>query len=147
MIDLFNATGSFCYKGLTNQSGVTAARVLDPIFNINPACGADEKPLACEIRLRRPAFALIYIGINDLGFFDAATYWRNMAAMIDVMTDSGVIPILSTFVLADIFGDAKPAQFNQVIRGLAAEKGVPLIDLESVLRYYPNREPAKMGII
>ena len=50
-----------------------------------------------------------------------------------------MVPILTTYPMADTFNDGKPQTFNAVIRQVAESQSIPLIDLRSVLNSYANR--------
>ncbi len=139
VIDRFNATHSLCRYDYTARSGFSAASVLDPQWAVEQECQSGETPLQCGYRIYKPSYALIYLGIGDMGFYTEQQYHDNMVQIIQFLSDHGVVPILSTFPMADSFNDGKPQTFNAVIRQIAGDMHVPLIDVRAVLSSYPNR--------
>jgi len=59
--------GSHSRDGLAVSVGLHAWTALDPAFADKDVCVANESPVACEIRLHRPAFIFIRLGTNDAG--------------------------------------------------------------------------------
>ncbi|PJH76269.1 MAG: hypothetical protein CO064_02140, partial [Anaerolineae bacterium CG_4_9_14_0_8_um_filter_58_9] len=51
-------------------------------------------PLACEVRIQRPAFALVMLGTNDVN--RQATFDKNMHVILDFLIEQGVVPVLAT---------------------------------------------------
>lgn len=101
---------------------------------ISPTCEA-RGLLKAELA-RRPKIALIAIGTNDVPWgrgknpgFDAA-----YRCLVEAFLDQEVLPILHT--LPPIWDGQHNLQewgrFNEVIRGLAAQRRLPLIDLSEV---------------
>src|SRR5690606_20691573 len=79
------------------------------------------------------------LGIADMGFYSEAQFRENLTGIIDYLSANGVIPILTTYPMADTFNDGKPQTFNAVIRNVALAESVPLIDLRATLHEYDNR--------
>jgi len=139
IVDMFNQTSSFCRDNQTAQNGFNTASVLDPIWTTSPDCSPNESPLACEIRLNRPSYAIIYIGIGDMAVLSVNQYRQNLRRILQILSDNGVIPILTTFPMADSFGAELPPAFNTVIRETARQRNLPLIDLRAATWNYDNR--------
>ena len=139
VVDRFNATHSFCHYDFTARSGFASANLLDPQWAIEPDCQHGETPLECGYRIYKPSYALIYLGIADMGFYSTEQYHDNLIKILQFLSDHGVVPILSTFPMADSFNDGKPQLFNAVIRQIATDNHIPLIDIRSVLYTYANR--------
>jgi hypothetical protein len=64
VIDAFH--GSFSRQSIAVRRGFTAASVLTPLWADPAQCQHTETPLACEVRLHKPAFAFILLGTNDV---------------------------------------------------------------------------------
>lgn len=112
--------GSFQRKSLASARGFTAASALSPIWADPTACKPGETPLACEIRVQRPAFALIMLGTNDVNH--KATFEANLRKIIEYSLEQGVLPVLVTKA-DNLEGDH---QLNLVMARLAAQYEVPL---------------------
>ncbi len=139
VVDRFNSTGSFCHYDYTARTGFATANLLDSQWAIEAECQAGETPLQCGNRIYNPSYALIYLGIADMGFYTEQQFRQNLLSLIDFLSRNGVVPILSTYPMADTFNDGKPQIFNAVIRDVAASESIPLIDVRSALHEYANR--------
>ena len=139
IVDLFNQTDAFCRDNLTARNGYSSGHFLDSTWADPNLCNADESPLACEYRRTQPSFAVIYIGMGDMASVTLAGYRGNLVQMVEFLSQHGVVPILTTYPMADAFADGKPPAFNEVIRDVAADYQLPLIDLRAALYYYENR--------
>lgn len=141
-IDFF--AGSFGATFQTAQSGFATWFVLDPMW-ANPAlCQPGETPLTCEIRLRRPSVAFVYIGIMDMLVGTPESYAQNLNTIVQTLTNSGVIPVLSTLTTSDATvtaaGNAgKIEAINRSIRLTANRYQIPLIDLQQAAHGLPNQ--------
>src|SRR5262249_27618294 len=58
--------GAFGRIGLAARRGFNTNRILDPTLNKPAACEAGESPLTCELRLHKPAFAMLSLGTNQV---------------------------------------------------------------------------------
>jgi acyl-CoA thioesterase-1 len=97
-----------------NYSGWTAADGLAKV----PAVLAAEKP----------AIAVIMYGTNDLRKQVApADYERNLKAIVELCLKAGCIPIIST-IPPQLGQDASVQSFNAVIKKIAADAKIPLVD-------------------
>lgn len=139
IVDRFNSTGSFCHYDYTARTGFATANLLDDQWAIEAECQAGETPLECGNRIYNPSYALIYLGIADMGFYTENQFRQNLLTLIDTLSRNGVVPILSTYPMADTFNDGKPQYFNAIIRDVAASENVPLMDVRSALYEYENR--------
>jgi hypothetical protein len=145
IVEWFNQTQSFCRTNMTAGNGFSTATVLDPLWAPADQCESNESPLACEIRKSKPSYAFIYFGIADMGAITDDEYRQNLNTIIRILSNSGVIPILTTFPMSDKFNDGKPQQFNQIIREVAADRRVPLIDLRVAVYNYPDHGTGEDG--
>lgn len=140
-INFFQGSGSFCGVGhLTAQTGFSTAHLLDPLWSDPAQCQANESPLQCEYRLRKPSIAVIYIGLADMATLPSSVYRSNLYAIVNFLTTNGVVPILTTYPMADAYhGDKKIPTFNNIIREVARARNVPLIDLRAATLSFPDR--------
>ncbi len=129
---------SFSNPSLAAASGFNAAAVLDSTWNDPELCEVDESPLACELRLVRPAVALIMFGTNDLKSLTPEQFDYYLRLVVAQTINRGVIPILSTFpnqpgqVEKSIF-------FNQIVVRVAQDYTIPLINLWRAFDPLPNQ--------
>ncbi len=137
------------WYGLDHQSiaaipGATSKTVVDPQFNNDPNCQPGESRVVCEYRLMRPDLAIIMIGTNDgpeavaNGWYE--TYLRDIVAVTQA---AGITPVLST-IPYNINWDTAPA--NDVIRRVAAERGVMLMDYRAAMDQLPNFGLSEDGV-
>lgn len=144
VVDYFSQTPagdhfSFANTSVAARSGWTAHDLLDPDRASTDVCVAGESPLMCEYRLTRPAVALIMLGTNDIGWVDPAVYETNLRQIVQISIDSGVIPVIST--IPDQFGTyggGRVGQFNDIIRQVAADYGIPLWDYWLAMQPLPE---------
>jgi hypothetical protein len=115
----------------TSKSGSTSGALLWPEWHEGKyGCGVDESPLACELRVNTPSFALVMIG----------THWearneRYMRKIIEQLLEAGVVPILATKA-DNREGDHG---INLETATLAAEYGLPLWNFYPVTAGLDNR--------
>lgn len=120
-----------------DPSGIAAAGVLSgtvvaasPTEGLPAECAAaDVTPLGCEVLVTRPAVALVMYGTNDLAAgVDLASYRHNLDRIVGQLLDAGVIPVLSTIPPRPLHrrADARVSGYNQVVKAVADERGVPL---------------------
>jgi LysM repeat protein len=114
--------GSFARQSLAVWTGNHAWAVFDPTW-ANPAfCESGEMPIECEFRLNRPSVILVRLGTNEVG--TPRLFEDNLRRIVTYSIEHGVIPVLGT--KADrLEGDDS---FNEIIRTVAVEFGVPLWD-------------------
>ncbi len=132
VIDFYSDThlytgNSFSNKSMAAGIGWAAAAALDPRISDAYLCNYNEMPLVCEYRLSKPSIAFIMFGTNDVGYVKPSLFRLDMQRIIDVSSDMGVIPILST-IPPQFNRPEKIAQFNDIIRDLANTNDLPLWD-------------------
>ncbi len=103
----------------------------------NPACLPAEAMFACELRQTRAAIVFIQLGTGDK--FVWREFEPNLRKMIDHALASNVAPVFMTKAddLESIQGGAGENHINDVIRRLAAEYQLPLIDWHAASRSQP----------
>lgn len=105
-------------------------------------------PLAQEVRAANPRFALVMFGSNDLELGRLRRYESRMDALVDRLLGWGVVPVLSTIPQRndDPEADRDVPRYNRVVRALARERRLPLIDLNRALASLPDRGLASDGV-
>ncbi|HRE49260.1 MAG TPA: SGNH/GDSL hydrolase family protein [Aggregatilineales bacterium] len=133
-----NPLDSFANPSFGAESGFNAASVLDSTWSDPTACGAEESPLACELRQTKPAIAVILFGTNDLKSLTPAQFDYYFRRVVVETVNSGVVPILSTFPNQP--GLLEQSEFfNQIVAKVAAEYQLPLINLWLAFDTLPNQ--------
>jgi lysophospholipase L1-like esterase len=135
-------------NGCAAYSGKTIAWLLAPADGL-------AAPVDLELAEYRPAYAVVLIGTNDLGYSGPAlpqeivdkklaAYQASMRELVRRLTAAGTIPILTTLPprTADLYPQlafvggkyaALLAALNGWLRAFAAENQYPLIDLHGAL--------------
>jgi lysophospholipase L1-like esterase len=81
----------------------------------------------------RPAMAVIMFGTNDVRKQVAvADYAVNLRAIVDLCLRAGCIPIVST-IPPQLGQEAQVQAFNEVVRRLAVEARIPLVDFHAAI--------------
>ena len=131
-IDQF--AGHFSRYGVAARNGLHSWSVFDPIWADKEWCEPNEDVLACEFRLNNPSIIFVRLGSNDAG--SPSGYRYNMKQVVETSIANGVIPVLVT--KADRFEGPDNAN-NNILRELAAEFNVPLLEFDIVAETLPNR--------
>jgi hypothetical protein len=126
--------GSFARQSMTAYPAFSIHHVLDPTWANPEFCAPDETPLACEYRVHRPSFALVLVRS-----WNADVYPAELEQIIQYSVDQGVVPVLSTCPYQPGGPWASETALNPIIRGLAAQYGVPLWDLHVTTERLPDR--------
>ena len=130
VIDHFH--GSFERIGIAARRGFNTQKILDPSQGDPSQCEADESPLACELRLHRPAFALLSLGTNQV--WRPEEFEAGMRQILEILLSHSVVPILSTKG-DNLEGDHR---INRTIACLAQEYDLPLWNFWSAIQSLPN---------
>jgi len=87
-------------------------------------------PLDRELDATNAAFAVVMYGTNDTYAGGDVQFRRALTRIVDRMIARGVVPVLSTIPpRADATANALVPKMNAVIRKIAEQKRVPLMDL------------------
>jgi len=129
-IDYF--AGSFERVSLAVKPGFTTASVLSPLWADHKACEKNESPLACELRVHNPAFALIMLGSNNTP--RPERFEPEMRKILDEIIALGVVPVLATKA-DNLEGDHA---INAAIARLAQEYDLPLWNWWRAVQDLPN---------
>ena len=124
--------GSFGRIGVAAKRGFNTERILDPVLSDSTVCGSGETPLACELRLQRPAFAILSLGTNQV--WQPKEFEAGMRQILEALVSKNAIPILSTKG-DNLEGDHR---INHTIACLAEEYDLPLWNFWSAIQPLPN---------
>ena len=139
-IHAYNTTGAFAATYLTEHTGFTYAMLLDPMFADPAQCLPGESVVDCEYRLKKPSIAIIYLGLNDMRFFQPEQFQQNMDLVLQTLIGYGVVPILTTFTIANEYEYAGPApDYLAVMRNSATRFQIPLIEFYGAADTLPHR--------
>jgi len=123
---------SFGRIGMAARRGFNPNRILDPALSDSAYCESGESPLTCELRLHRPAFAILSLGTNQV--WQPEEFEKGMRQILDLLLSDNVVPILSTKG-DNLEGDYR---INRTIACLAQEYDVPLWNFWSAIQPLPN---------
>ncbi len=125
--------GSHSRNGLAVSVGLHSWTAIDPAFADKNVCVPNETPVACEIRLHRPAFIFIRLGTNDAGapsLFDSS-----IREIVEIAINNGVVPIIGT--KADRVEGSNA--YNDILRQIAYDYQIPLWDFDAIVETVPGR--------
>jgi len=132
VIDWF--AGSFDRDGYAVKGGFNAAAVLNPTWADQEFCQPDESPVACEVRIHNPSFAIVSLELAWLGR-TPERYEDYMRQILDLLIAEGVIPILAT--KAD--NQEGDHSLNFTTAKLAYEYDLPLWNFWRAAQELPNQ--------
>jgi hypothetical protein len=124
--------GSFGRIGIAARRGFNTARILDPSLSNSTLCESGESSLTCELRLHRPAFAILSLGTNQV--WQPEEFEAGMRKILDILISKNVVPVLSTKG-DNLEGDHR---INKIIACLAQAYEVPLWNFWSAIQPLPN---------
>lgn len=124
--------GSFERESQAVRRGFNAASILSPFWADPEYCQAGETPLACEVRLHRPAMALISLETWWEG--QPENFERYLREIVQTSIELGVLPILATKA-DNLEGDGA---INAAIARIAEEFGIPLWNFWAAVQPLPN---------
>jgi hypothetical protein len=128
---------SFIVKSQAALNGFNSAAVQDSTYSNPQYCAPGESPLDCEYRLSKPGIAIIMFGTADVLVMTPRQFNFYLRGVIKKTMDRGIVPVLSTFP-ENLAVRAQSHVINQIIMSIAAEKGLPLINLQKALESLPN---------
>lgn len=124
--------GSFGRIGMAARRGFNTERILDPSESDREFCRSGESPLTCELRLQRPAFAILSLGTNQA--WQPGEFEQGMRQIVEMLLSEKIVPILSTKG-DNLEGDHR---INQTIACLAQEYDVPLWNFWAAIQPLPQ---------
>lgn len=108
-------------------------------WHTNEPLRGSPAPVDVEIDRMQPAFAVVMLGTNDTYAGSEPSYRRNLQALVNHLTGRGIVPILSTIPpRAQASANAVVPRMNAVVRRVAAESKVPLVDFNLALSNVPR---------
>lgn len=119
---------SFFHPSIAVSGGATASSVLNKLFSPPTLCRPGETPFACELRTTRASIVFIMLGTGD--HRDWENFEKNYRRLIETALQAGALPVVMTKpdALESQEGGAPEGYINDVIRRLAREYEVPLLD-------------------
>lgn len=132
------ALDSFASPGLAAAGGFNSAGPLDSTWSDPQWCQSSETPLACEYRVTRPSIALIMFGTNDVAATEPDAYEAYLRLIIAQTLERKIVPVLHTFPNRPE-NPERSTQLNQIVLTVAADTGVPLVNLNRALAGLPNQ--------
>ena len=130
---------SFPRISLAAEGGFNAKAMMDPSWAPGSLCDVANGvgPFACEVWVSRAS--IVFIGLGTQEQYDWKDFEQAYRPMVEHALAKGVLPVLVT--KADDIETASGAEsgfINTIIRKLAAEYQVPLLDFEMATRELPN---------
>jgi hypothetical protein len=125
-------SGSFEHIGMAARRGLSTQRILDNNANLLEPCDEGESPLTCELRLHRPAFAILSLGTNQV--WEPDEFEAGIRQILDIVLAQDVVPILSTKG-DNLEGDHR---INSIVACLAQEYDLPLWNFWAAIQPLPN---------
>jgi hypothetical protein len=127
---------SFARVSVAIGGGYRAADMFLP-ERAHPSCLPGETLFPCELRQSRASVVFIQLGTGDK--FAWREFEANLRALVDYALAQNALPVLMTKAddLESVQGGASDNHINEVIRRLAAEYQVPLIDWHAASRSQP----------
>jgi hypothetical protein len=129
-------SNSFANTSLAAAEGWAAWAVLDASMGDEIACPG-VRPLNCEYNSLRPSVALIMFGTNDVGYRTEEDYYADLSAIVAISIEQGIIPVLSTIPNRPDQAE-RVIRFNEIVRQIANENAIPLMDFYSATITLPN---------
>jgi hypothetical protein len=118
---------------------LTTYSVFDPMLADGSQCEANETPLDCEYRVRRPSVSFIMFGANDVRHISVEDFDIQMRQIVEETLTKGIIPVLSTFSYDPNAGYWSQAlDFNLAVADIAEDFEVPLVNLWAAARSLPQ---------
>jgi hypothetical protein len=140
VIDAYQATGSFGAHYPSSEHGMTLNMLMDPMF-VNPTvCPEAANLLDCALQQFKPSVAIIYMGTYDTCHTPFDVYRENFNAAMQLLTERGVIAVLTTYTVALEEGCwASTPAYTGIIRDMAYQYRMPLIDLPAYTDALPSQ--------
>ncbi len=130
-------SNSFARVSQAVNGGFNAEAMMDPDWANHALCDKGVGPFACEIWVSRASVVFIEVGTGDQ--YTWKDFEQNYRPLIEYALSKGVLPVLVT--KADDLearSGAPSGYINSVIRRLAKEYDVPLLDFWLATRTLPN---------
>ena len=138
---------SFVNKSLAATPAFNSAAAFDASWTAwtdpDQRCLPNEGPLDCEFRVVQPSVVLVKLGLEDMFVMTAADYRGYMVRIVRHSLTQGIIPVLCTFASNPKepkypMAGTVAEQMNQTLREIAAQEGVPLLELREPVMRLPD---------
>jgi hypothetical protein len=129
---------SFTRESVAVAGGMRAVDMADTGRAAAMGCQAGEGLYACELRASNASIVFIQLGTGDK--FTWREFEASYRAMLDIALQRNVLPVLVTKAddIESLQGGASFGFINDVIRRLAQEYQLPLLDLYAATRDLPT---------
>jgi hypothetical protein len=120
-IDLFK--GSWSRSSVATHGGFNAATVLSSFWTLIPrpdVCNKGETPVACEIRVNNPSYAII--SMEEAWSGDLQKYDHYMRLLVEYVLSQDVVPIIATRAETP----NASISINQTVAQIAYDYSIPL---------------------
>ena len=124
--------GSWWRQSLSVKGGMNVAAVLSPMWANADKCRPKETPLACELRVHNPAFAIISLEESWFGSID--NYDIYLREIVEYVLAQDIVPIIATRAETEI----QDRQINPTVARIALDYQVPLWNFGIAARALPN---------
>lgn len=128
-------------NGWTTEDVFRAQVTTDYLQN----CHVAEAPLLCEYRIVKPSIALIMLGTNDVVELAPQKSQAYTRLIIEISIEQGIIPVLTTIPIRLEY-EQEVADFNERIKNLSVEYGIPLWDYAAAMENLPDNGLADDGV-
>jgi hypothetical protein len=132
-------SGSFGRISLAAQGGFGAGAMMDPTWADGALCDArtGQGPFACELWVSRASIVFISLGTQEQ--YAWQDFESNYRPMVEHALAKSVLPVLVTKADDIETANGAPSGYiNGVMRKLASEYGVPLLDFAGAARELSN---------
>lgn len=125
-VDFFKKTSAD--GAATSFDRTTLAAVVG--WSASKAAGGSPSPIEQEVAAIKPAYAVVMLGTNDTYEQGVAILDKYLRLGVDQLLALGVVPLVSTIPPRGDKADANRLvpEMNAVVRAVAEERGVPLMD-------------------
>ena len=120
--------GSWWRQSLSVKGGMNVAAVLSPIWANPDKCLPKETPLACELRVYNPAFAVISLEESWSGSIEH--YDMYLREIVEYVLAQDIVPILATRAETE----TQERQINPSVARIAHDYQVPLWNFGAAAR-------------
>jgi hypothetical protein len=128
-------SNSWSRSSVATHGGFNAATVLSPFWTLVPrpdVCNKGETPVACELRVFNPSFAII--SMEEVWSGDLQKYDHYMRMLVEFVLSQDVVPIIATrAVLPD-----SQISINEVVAQIAYDYNIPLWNFGAAALVLPN---------
>jgi hypothetical protein len=126
--------GVFGRQSLSVRDGLSAPSALSATWAYAGKCEVNESPVACELRVHKPAVMFINLGTNWRADASTEAYEKYLRQIVDLVIANGTVPILAT--KADNVEGGN--RINLATARVAHDYDVPLWNFWVTAQYLPN---------